>query len=137
MDKAHEVGTIKIFSALAANAVDAFGVDTRHVSFDTTSVSVYGDYDLYKEAGCFVLITNVPADGDSSYDSRAILRAYKDQYGIEQNFGFLKDPMIVNSVFLKKPKRIEVLGLVLLISLLIWRLVERSMRQSGFAYRRL
>ena len=84
---------------------------------------------LQKEAGCFVLITNVPADGDSSYDSRAILRAYKDQYGIEQNFGFLKDPMIVNSVFLKKPKRIEVLGLVLLISLLIWRLIERSMRQ--------
>jgi hypothetical protein len=32
-------------------------------------------------------------------------------------------------VFLKKPERIEVLGLVLLISLLIWRLIERSMRQ--------
>jgi len=84
---------------------------------------------LKEEAGCFVLITNVPAHGDNGYDSRAILKAYKDQYGIEQNFGFLKDPMIVNSVFLKKPQRIEVLGLVLLISLLIWRLIERSMRQ--------
>jgi transposase len=84
---------------------------------------------LKEEAGCFVLITNVPVHGDGGYDSRAILRAYKDQYGIEQNFGFLKDPMIVNSVFLKKPQRIEVLGLVLLISLLIWRLIERSMRQ--------
>ena len=84
---------------------------------------------LKEEAGCFVMITNVPADGDNGYDSRAILKAYKDQYGIEQNFGFLKDPMIVNSVFLKKPQRIEVLGLVLLISLLIWRLIERSMRQ--------
>ncbi|HHL34969.1 MAG TPA: IS1634 family transposase, partial [Desulfobulbaceae bacterium] len=84
---------------------------------------------LKEEAGCFVLITNVPAHGDNGYDSRAILKAYKDQYGIEQNFGFLKDPMIVNSVFLKKPKRIEALGLVLLISLLIWRLIERSMRQ--------
>ena len=84
---------------------------------------------LKEEAGCFVLITNVPAHGDNGYDSQAILRTYKDQYGIEQNFGFLKDPMIVNSVFLKKPQRIEVLGLVLLISLLIWRLIERSMRQ--------
>jgi transposase len=84
---------------------------------------------LKEEAGCFVMITNVPAGGDNGYDSRAILKAYKDQYGIEQNFGFLKDPMIVNSVFLKKPQRIEVLGLVLLISLLIWRLIERSMRQ--------
>ena len=84
---------------------------------------------LKQEAGCFVMITNVPAHGENGYDSRAILKAYKDQYGIEQNFGFLKDPMIVNSVFLKKPQRIEVLGLVLLISLLIWRLIERSMRQ--------
>ena len=84
---------------------------------------------LKEEAGCFVMITNVPAHGENGYDSLAILKAYKDQYGIEQNFGFLKDPMIVNSVFLKKPQRIEVLGLVLVISLLIWRLIERSMRQ--------
>jgi len=84
---------------------------------------------LKEEAGCFVMITNVPEKGENGYDSRAILRAYKDQYGIEQNFGFLKDPMIVNSIFLKKPQRIEVLGLVLLISLLIWRLIERSMRK--------
>lgn len=84
---------------------------------------------LKQEAGCFVMITNVLADGDNGYNSRAILKAYKEQYGIEQNFGFLKDPVIVNSVFLKKPKRIEVLGLVLLLSLLVWRLIERSMRQ--------
>ena len=83
-----------------------------------------------EEAGCFVLITNVPkVTEEKEYDSKAILEAYKDQYGIEQDFGFLKDPVIVNSVFLKKPKRIEVLGLILLTSLLIWRLMERSMRQ--------
>jgi transposase len=57
-----------------------------------------------------------------------VLRAYKEQHGIEQNFGFLKDPLIVNSLFLKKPERIEALGLVLLLALLIWRLIERSLR---------
>ena len=85
-----------------------------------------------KEAGCFVLLTNVPMEAQGEqmgYDSKAILKTYKDQYGIEQDFGFLKDPVIVNSVFLKKPKRIEVLGLILLTSLIIWRLMERSMRQ--------
>ena len=46
----------------------------------------------------------------------------------EQNFGFLKDPVIVNSIFLKKSERIEVLGMVLLLSLLIWRFLERAMR---------
>lgn len=40
MDKAYEYGTIKIFSELSANAVRVFDIDTRHVSFDTTSVSV-------------------------------------------------------------------------------------------------
>ena len=84
---------------------------------------------LREEAGCFVMITNVPKEGENSYDSKKILKAYKDQYGIEQNFGFLKDPVIVNSIFLKNPERIEVLGLVLLLSLLIWRLIEREMRQ--------
>jgi transposase len=57
------------------------------------------------------------------------LELYKNQSGIEQNFGFLKDPVIVNSIFLKKPSRIEVLGLILLIALLIWRLMERCMRR--------
>jgi len=82
-----------------------------------------------KEAGCFVLISNVQKEGEGSYDSRAVLKAYKDQYGIENNFGFLKDPAIVNGIFIKRPERIEVLGLVLLLSLLIWRLIEYSMRK--------
>ena len=47
---------------------------------------------------------------------------------MEQNFAFLKDPLIVNSQFLKKPERIEALGLVLLLALLLWRLVERALR---------
>ena len=36
--------------------------------------------------------------------------------------------MIVNSLFLKKPERIEALGLILLWALLLWRLMERAMR---------
>jgi transposase len=40
----------------------------------------------------------------------------------------LKDPVIVNSLFLKKPERIEALGLILLLALLLWRLVERALR---------
>ena len=84
---------------------------------------------LRQQAGCFVMLTNVAIEGKESYDAKAIISAYKDQYGIEQNFGFLKDPVIVNSIFLKRPERIEVLGLVLLLSLLIWRLIEREMRR--------
>lgn len=78
-------------------------------------------------AGCFVLLCNI--SDDILWTAKQLLTLYKNQSGIEQNFGFLKDPVIVNSIFLKKPHRIEVLGLVLVISLLIWRLIERCMRQ--------
>ena len=78
--------------------------------------------------GCFVLLTNVLADKDGGYSTENILRTYKDQHGIENNFGFLKDDQIVNAIFLKRPERIEVLGLILLLSLLVWRLIEHTMR---------
>jgi transposase len=81
-----------------------------------------------QETGCFVLLTNVPTAGEMAHTVGDVLRAYKEQHGIEQNYGFLKDPLIVNSLFLKKPERIEALGLVLLLALLLWRLVERTLR---------
>jgi len=81
-----------------------------------------------QEPGCFVLLTNVPTAGEMAHKAGDVLRAYKEQHGIEQNYGFLKDPLIVNSLFLKKPERIAALGLVLLLALLLWRLVERALR---------
>jgi transposase len=83
---------------------------------------------LEEEAGCFVLLTNVPTAGELAHSARDILTVYKDQHGTEQNYGFLKDPVLVNSLFLKKPERIEALGLILLLALLLWRLMERAMR---------
>ena len=46
MDKVFETGTQKIFSQLAQNALTVFEVDPRRLHFDTTSVSVFGDYNL-------------------------------------------------------------------------------------------
>jgi transposase len=83
-----------------------------------------------KEAGCFVLITNEPFPQDGGMTSKEVLKTYKDQHSIEQNFGFLKDPLIVNALFLKKPQRIEALGLILVLALMVWRLMERTMRSS-------
>jgi len=81
-------------------------------------------------AGCFVLLTNVPDQDHDGYSAEKILRTYKEQYAIEKNYGFLKDDQIVNALFLKRPERIEALGLILLISLLIWRLIEHAMRSD-------
>jgi transposase len=84
---------------------------------------------MRKEAGCFVLLTNVDSKGEGALTGEEILRIYKEQNGIERNFAFLKDPVIVNSIFLDKEERIEALGLILLISLLFWRLIELRLRR--------
>jgi transposase len=52
--------------------------------------------ELQEKAGCFVLLTSAPAEKKSALE---ILRTYKEQDGIEKNFGFLKDPLIVNDLF--------------------------------------
>jgi transposase len=83
---------------------------------------------LREEAGCFVLLTNVSVEEKMGLE---ILKTYKEQDGIERNFGFLKDPLVTNDVFLKKPHRIEAMGLVLVLSLLLWRLMERTMRSKA------
>ena len=82
---------------------------------------------MEEEAGCFVLLTNIFKTRASSTE---ILRIYKEQNFIEQNFVFLKDPLVVNDLFLKLPHRIEALGLICVLALLLWRLMERNMRKN-------
>ena len=81
-----------------------------------------------KVAGCFVLLTNL--SDETEYSGEKILQIYKEQNGIEKNFGFLKDEQIVNALFLKLPEHIEALGMILIIALMLWRLMERTMRNN-------
>ncbi len=82
-----------------------------------------------EQAGCFVLLTNISTEGQGSKNSQEVLKTYKDQHGVETNFRFLKDPLLVNDLFLKKPERIEALGLILLLSLLVCNLIQRVLRE--------
>jgi len=45
MDSLYETGTGHIFSQIAQNAIGAFELDTGCAHYDTTSISVFGDYD--------------------------------------------------------------------------------------------
>ena len=44
LERLYNVGTMKIFTACAVRADQAYGLDKQYVHFDTTSISVYGDY---------------------------------------------------------------------------------------------
>ena len=49
LDKIYDTGTQSIFSELSQNAIQKYGINTRDVHFDTTSISVYGDYEFTEE----------------------------------------------------------------------------------------
>ena len=58
-----------------------------------------------------------------------VVRAYKQQHQVERGFRFLKDPLFfVSSLFVKSPKRIMALLMVMLLSLLVYGIAERRMR---------
>jgi transposase len=50
LDRLYDTGTMKIFTACAVRADQVFGFDKRDVHFDTTSITVYGDYLPPKES---------------------------------------------------------------------------------------
>lgn len=81
-----------------------------------------------KMAGCFVMISNIPKE---KMIAREVLKTYKGQYGVEQNFSLLKEPLIANDTFLKMPERIDALTFILLVSLMIWNLIQRELRNSA------
>jgi hypothetical protein len=81
-----------------------------------------------QELGCFVLLTKVPPAGERAHRAGEVRRADQAQHGGEQHCACLQAPGMVNSGFVKKPERIEALGVVLFWALLLWRLVERALR---------
>lgn len=60
-----------------------------------------------------------------------VIHAYKEQHQVEGGFRFLKDPLFfAASLFVKKPKRIMALLMVMLLSLLVYGVAERRMRAN-------
>jgi transposase len=86
--------------------------------------------DVQKQrAGRFVLATNVLEPQELSADDA--LKEYKAQQGTERGFRFLKDPLFfASSVFLKTPKRIAVLGMIMALCLLVYNLAQRQLRKA-------
>jgi transposase len=83
-----------------------------------------------RSLGRFIIATN---DLDAErLPIRAMLENYKDQgVSVERGFRFLKDPLFfAHSLFLKKPERLMALLMIMGLSLLIYSLAERKLRQA-------
>ena len=80
-----------------------------------------------QKAGRFILATSVLDSEQLSKDQ--LLIEYKEQQSTERGFRFLKDPLFfTSSVFLKSPKRIAALAMVMGLSLLVYSLGQRALR---------
>jgi transposase len=80
---------------------------------------------LKRKEESFVLITNVPTD---ELTDREVLRKYKNQGVVERSFSRLKRPMMVDTLFLKTPKRVEALMSIVYIALLFQSIMQAMAR---------
>lgn len=84
-----------------------------------------------RKASRFVLVTTVPPTlQGKDMDAAAILETYKGQIRVECNFSILKDPYFVDEIYLKKPHRVEVLGYLFLIALLVYHTIQGKVRSQ-------
>jgi len=81
-----------------------------------------------KALGYFVLATD--QQKQTQVSDREILEWYKEQEQVEGGFAWLKGPAAFAPIFLKKARRILVIGVVFLIALMIHTLVERQIRKE-------
>jgi len=79
-----------------------------------------------RRGSCFVLVT-LPSSQASDAE---LLKLYKGQIGIEQNFRWTKVVAEVAPIFLKSPERIAALGMIYVFALMVYNLIQRQIRAA-------
>ena len=79
-----------------------------------------------EKSGLFILATN-----DLGISAKVLLDEYKSQQRVERGFRFLKSPeFLVDSLYLKKPERIESLLMIMTLSLMVYSALEYTIRKE-------
>ena len=109
------------------------GINTCPVITETyqiriTNISVLEEacYRYLRDESCIVLISNATED----VTDRELLGIYKGQIVVENSFRQLKNPQLASVIYLKNPKRIQVLTMLLNFSLLIRALIQYRLRDG-------
>jgi transposase len=100
------------------------------ISYRITATVIPIDSEILAQrqrCGRFILATNIL--DCLQFTAADALREYKSQQVTERGFRFLKDPLFfTSSVFLKSAKRIEALGMIMVLCLLVYNLAQRQLR---------
>jgi transposase len=98
------------------------------VHYHTTLVDEATTAQRLHDQATFILIrTNDPGWSISDSD---MIRRYKDQYHVEHGFSWLKTGAEINPMFLETPHRIAALCFIYCIGLMIWSLIQRTVRKN-------
>ncbi len=91
---------------------------------ETTPNETYLKQQQEQKSGLFILATN-----DMSLSQQELLDEYKSQQRVERGFRFLKSPQFLSdAMFLKSPKRIEAMLMIMTLSLLVYSALEYKIR---------
>jgi transposase len=86
-----------------------------------------------RRRSCFVLVSDW---GTDAWDDVRVLTEYRHQHLVEGHTGFrwLKGPAAVAPVFLKTPRRIRAMGLVLMLALMVRNYIQATLRTELAAH---
>ena len=85
--------------------------------------------EINNQAGRFILATNILSE--TELEDSEILIAYKKQQSCERGFRFLKDPLFfADSLFVKNPERVETMMMLMGLSLLVYTIGQREIRNN-------
>jgi len=92
----------------------------------TESNEKYLKQNKNKNSGLFILATN-----DITLSPNKLLDEYKSQQRVERGFRFLKSPKFLSdAMFLKNPKRIEAMLMIMTLALLVYSALEYKIRKE-------
>jgi transposase len=78
---------------------------------------------------CFVIITTLPREGEGACSDAEVFRRYQEQNHVETGFRMFKNPLKVAPVFIKSTARVAALGLVYVLALMTYVLIQREVRR--------
>jgi transposase len=82
-----------------------------------------------ERSGRYVLATNILEGQELTNDD--LLAEYKARQSVERGFRFLKDPLFfTSSTFVKRPRRVAAIAMIMGLCLLVYALGERTLRQA-------
>jgi transposase len=111
----------------------AEGTEPEEIRYHVAQVEVERDESAIEEelerSGRYILATSVLDPGELTDDE--LLAEYKGRHAVERGFRFLKDPLFfASSLFVKSPKRVAAIAMVMGLCLLVYALGERSLHEA-------